>query len=120
MVIEKGEFVNPIDYLDLSTLQDKSSIPTGYKFRYLKDKYNLPRDLYAVKTLQGNSVEERRQSFLNSYAVGVYKQAEFWQDASEGTNIDVDVGICIAFAESTLGRHLSTDNNIGNVGNNDR
>ena len=28
--------------------------------------------------------------------------------------------ICIAFAESTLGRFLSTNNNIGNVGNNDR
>jgi len=28
--------------------------------------------------------------------------------------------ICIAFAESTLGRYLSTNANIGNVGNNDR
>ena len=120
MVIEKGTFVNPIDYLDLSTLQDQSSIPTGYKFRYLKDKYNLPRDLYAVKSVVGDSVTERRQSFLNSYGVGVYRQSVFREDASAGTNIDVDVGICIAFAESTLGRHLSTSNNIGNVGNNDR
>jgi hypothetical protein len=30
------------------------------------------------------------------------------------------VVICIAFAESTLGNYLSTSNNIGNVGNNDR
>jgi len=30
------------------------------------------------------------------------------------------MGICIAFAESTIGNHLSTANNIGNVGNNDR
>ena len=28
--------------------------------------------------------------------------------------------ICIGFAESTLGKFLATDNNIGNVGNNDR
>jgi hypothetical protein len=28
--------------------------------------------------------------------------------------------ICVAFAESTLGRYLSTNANIGNVGNNDR
>jgi len=27
--------------------------------------------------------------------------------------------ICIAFAESTLGRYLVTSNNIGNVGNDD-
>ncbi len=120
MVIKDGKITNPIDYLDLSVLQDKSKIPTGYKFKYLKDKYNLPRDMYAVKPVVWDSVEERRQSFLNTYGVGVYRQPVFWQDASEGTNIDVDVGICIAFAESTLGRHLSTANNIGNVGNNDR
>jgi len=119
MVVEDGKIVNPIDYLDLSIVQDKSKIPTGYKFRYLKDKYNLPRDMYAVKPLAGDSVEERRTTFLNTYAVGVYKQSEFWQDASEGTNIDVDVGICIAFAESSLGRNLTTSNNIGNVDNND-
>jgi hypothetical protein len=65
-------------------------------------------------------VDERRVSFLNTYAVGVYKSPEFWQDASDGTNIDVDVGICIAFAESTLGRNMTTEYNLGNVGNNDR
>ena len=119
MVVENGKIVNPIDYLDLSVLQDKSKIPTGYKFRYLKDKYNLPREMYAVKPLDGDSLEERRQNFLNTYAVGVYKSSSFWQDASDGTNIDVDVGICIAFAESSLGRNLSTANNIGNVDNND-
>lgn len=119
MVVENGKIVNPIDYLDLSVLQDKSKIPTGYKFRYLKDKYNLPREMYAVKSLAGDSVEERRATFLNTYAVGVYRQSAFWQDASEWTNIDVDVGICIAFAESSLGRNLTTSNNIGNVDNND-
>jgi hypothetical protein len=83
MVVENGKLVNPIDYLDLSVLQDKSKIPTGYKFRYLKDKYNLPREMYAVKALAGDSVEERRATFLNTYAVGVYRQSAFWQDASE-------------------------------------
>jgi murein DD-endopeptidase MepM/ murein hydrolase activator NlpD len=120
MVVENGKIVNPIDYLDLSILQDKSKIPTGYKFRYLKDKYNLPREMYAVKPMVWASVEERRQNLLNTYGVWVYRQSEFWQDASSWTNIDVDVGICIAFAESTLGNYLSTSNNIGNVGNNDR
>lgn len=76
--------------------------------------------MYKVKPINGNTVEERRQNLLNLYGVGVYRSAQFWIDAAEGTNIDVDVGICIAFAESTMGRHLSTSNNIGNVGNNDR
>jgi hypothetical protein len=39
----------------------------------------------------------------------------FWDEVVDGTNIDRDMVICIAFAESTLGRFLSTDNNIGNV-----
>jgi hypothetical protein len=69
MVVDNGKIVNPIDYLDLSILQDKSKIPTSYKFRYLKDKYNLPREMYSVKPLAGDSIEERRQTFLNMYAV---------------------------------------------------
>ncbi len=54
------------------------------------------------------------------YGVGIYKQVAFREDVSKGTNIDKDMVICIAFAESTLGRYLSTNANIGNVGNNDR
>lgn len=76
--------------------------------------------MYTVKSIEGSSVAERRENFLNKYGVSVYRDPQFWTDASDGTNIDVDVGICIAFAESTLGQNLTTSNNIGNVGNNDR
>lgn len=31
-----------------------------------------------------------------------------------------EVIICIAYADSSLGKHLKTKNNVGNVGNNDR
>lgn len=31
-----------------------------------------------------------------------------------------EVILCIAYADSSLGRHLKTTNNFGNVGNNDR
>jgi hypothetical protein len=52
MVVDNGEFVNPLDYLDMSVVQNKSNLPSGYKFKYLKDKYNLPRDMYAVKPME--------------------------------------------------------------------
>jgi hypothetical protein len=52
--------------------------------------------------------------------VGIYKTLSFWDNAVAGLNVDRDMVICVAFAESTLGRYLSTDGNIGNVGNNDR
>jgi hypothetical protein len=120
MVVDKWDFVNPLDYLDMSVLQDKSNIPSNYKFKYLKDKYNLPREKYAIKPIEGNSVAERRENFLKKYGVSIYRDPQFWIDAADGTNVDPDVGICIAFAESTLGQNLTTANNIGNVGNNDR
>lgn len=120
MVVDNGKFVDPLDYLDLSVLSDTITLPTKYKFKYLKDKYNLPRELYSIEPVEWSTLESRRKKFLESYGVGVYRQPTFREDAAHGTNIDVDVGICIAFAESTLGRHLTTANNIGNVGNNDR
>ena len=49
---------------------------------YIKDKYSLPRSMYSVKSVDGDSVEERRQNFLNLYGVGVYRQSAFWVDAS--------------------------------------
>ena len=57
---------------------------------------------------------------MNSYAVGTYRNVDFWDQVVAGTNIDRDMVICIGFAESSLGKFLSTSNNIGNVGNNDR
>jgi hypothetical protein len=66
------------------------------------------------------SLLEREDQFLTRYGVGIYKEVPFRADATKWTNIDRDVVMCIAFAESTLGRYLSTDNNIWNVGNNDR
>ena len=51
---------------------------------------------------------------------GVYKELDFWNSVVDWTNIDRDVVICIWVAESTLGKYLTTSNNIWNVGNNDR
>ncbi|MCI0501957.1 MAG: hypothetical protein L0Y61_09500 [Epsilonproteobacteria bacterium] len=70
--------------------------------------------------MTGGTQTKREIQFLNRYGVGIYKHVTFREDAVKGTNIDKDMVICIAFAESTLGRYLSTNANIGNVGNNDR
>jgi hypothetical protein len=52
--------------------------------------------------------------------VWIYKELAFWEDVAKDTNIDRDVCVCVAFAESTLGKYLTTANNIWNVWNNDR
>ncbi|MEI6426415.1 MAG: peptidoglycan DD-metalloendopeptidase family protein [Candidatus Absconditabacteria bacterium] len=120
MVFKDTMPIDPFDMLDASIVQDKSVLPEGYQIKYLRDKYARPIDITTLKIMSGSTLEERESQFLRAYGVGVYKLPAFWEDAAKGTNIDKDVVICIAFAESTLGRYLSTSNNIGNVGNNDR
>ncbi len=106
--------------MDASIVKDKNVLPEGYQIKYLRDKYARPIDITNLEVMTGNTLAERESQFLTRYGVGVYRQVAFREDVVKDTNIDKDVVICIAFAESTLGHYLSTSNNIGNVGNNDR
>ncbi|HCY21107.1 TPA: hypothetical protein DIC40_04615 [Patescibacteria group bacterium] len=119
MVFRNGVPLDPFDILDASIVQDKSVLPTGYHIKYLRDKYARPIDITTLSVMTGSSDDERAYQFLRLYGVGIYKHIQFREDATKNTNIDRDVVICIAFAESTLGKYLSTANNIGNVGNDD-
>ncbi len=112
--------VDPFQLLDLSVIEDKDVIPDEYNIKYLNDKYSRTIDISEVKFASGDTVDERATSFLHSYWVWAYRQIAFREDAVAGTNIDRDVVICIAFAESTLWRYLTTSNNIWNVWNDDR
>jgi hypothetical protein len=73
-----------------------------------------------VSFMTGKTLADRADQFLKHYWVWIYRELAFWEDAVKWTNIDRDMAICVAFAESTLGRYLTTANNIGNVWNNDR
>lgn len=119
-VAKNGNYIDPLSVLDLSIIPNKQILPDRYHMQYLQDVYARPRELYKVEFMEWDSLDQRRQSFLDLYGVGIYRQSQFRKDAAEWTSIDVDVGLCIWFAESTLGRYLTTPNNIGNVGNNDR
>lgn len=112
--------MDPFDLLDASIVKDKDVLPDGLQIKYLRDKYARPIDITNLELMTGETLVERETKFLKRYGVGVYKQVAFREDVVKDTNIDKDMVICIAFAESTLGRHLSTNANIGNVGNNDR
>ena len=90
-------------------------LPDLYLIKYLRDKYARHIDITDVPLMSGNTVNDRAQQFLSMYGIGVFRSVTFWDNAVKDTHIDRDTVICIAFAESTLGRYLSTDNNIGNV-----
>jgi len=115
-----GVALDPLQFLDLSVIENKDIIPSEYNIKYLNDKYARRIDISELEFLSWSTVTERADNFLNTYGVGIYRQIAFWEDAVKDTNIDRDMVICVAFAESTLGRYLSTSNNIWNVWNNDR
>ena len=120
IVFKNGVAQDPLQFLDLSVIENKGIVPNEYNIKYLNDKYSRTIDISEVNFASGDTLDERAASFLATYWVWAYRQLAFWEDAVEGTNIDRDVVICIAFAESTLGRYLTTSNNIWNVWNDDR
>jgi hypothetical protein len=113
--------VDPLTVLDLSVVVDKEEVlPEEYRLKYFNDQIVRPIDVSNVSLLKWETADARAQTFLSSYAVWTYRNLAFWDQVVAWTNVDRDMVICIAFAESTLGKFLATDNNIGNVGNNDR
>ena len=113
--------IDPLTILDLSVVTDRQNVlPEDYRIKYLSDQLIRPIDVSDLKIMEWETVDERAQRLLNWYGVWVYKDLDFWNSVVEWTNIDRDVVICIWVAESTLGKYLTTSNNIWNVGNNDR
>lgn len=112
--------IDPLKLLDLSVVVDKDIIPSNYSIKYLNDKYARKIDISSLQLMTWETLMERADMFLSIYGVWIYKELAFWEDAVRWKNIDRDVAICIWFAESTLWRYLTTDNNIWNVWNNDR
>lgn len=99
---------------------DKAELPSNYLVKQQKDKSMRPISLYDVNFIPGDRPSERRTNFLKRYGYGPFSDLSVREDAQKDTNIDLDLGICIWFAESGMGRNLSSPRNIGNVGNNDR
>ena len=120
-VYKDGVAIDPLTILDLSVVTDReNTLPEDYRIKYLNDQLVRPIDVSDLKIIEWKTVDERAQRLLNGYGVGVYKELDFWNSVVDWTNIDRDVVICIWVAESTLGKYLTTSNNIWNVGNNDR
>jgi len=65
--------------------------------------------------------EEKMTDYLKQHAADwLHDKADLFIEAGQKHNIKPEVIICIANADSSLGRELKTAYNIGNVGNNDR
>ncbi len=111
--------IDPLKLLDLSVVYYNNEIPEDYNIKYLKDKYKRWIDITDLTFMTWKNKLYKTNNFLKLYWIWVYSDIAFWKSVSKWTNIDQDVLICIAFAESTLWKYLTTSNNIGNVWNDD-
>lgn len=119
---KNGEAVDPLDNLDLSIFNDNMTLATKYRSKHGIDTRlrNSVMKFENLPFVKGDTPQEKRLRFLNDYAKAPYNDLVLWEKAADGTNVDPDLGICIWYAETSLGRAFASANNIGNVGNNDR
>ena len=123
---ENGTQIDPLEKIDISNLAS-SLVPARYGWKYIDDlikNQNIP-SVPALKKqigffhLDGENEAERQQSLLDKYASSDFWDRDVWVDESIAESIDPTFVLCVGLAESTLGKNLTTDGNIGNVGNTD-
>lgn len=116
--------VDPLRFISIADI-DYKSLPAIYQTKFLTDmveKSGTGVNLSGYKvrfTLKGASEEERQKYLLNTYATEAFKNWETWTDTALAANIDPSFLMCIWLSETTLGNHLKTPYNVGNVGNTD-
>ena len=105
-----------MDYASLlSVYQDKfindliEYSGTGTDTTQYKKKFNI----------YGNTEIERQRYLLSKYATPDFQNWQMWVDTALDAKIDPSFMMCIGLAETTLGNHLKTAYNIGNIGNTD-
>ncbi len=115
-----------LEKIDLSALS-ASNVPARYGWKYiddLKQQQKNPSITKLLKTigffhLEGDTEAERQQTLLDTFASEDFRNREIWVEESIAESIDPTFVLCVGLAESTLGKHLTTSGNIGNVGNTD-
>jgi len=86
------------------------------------DRWRLNSNWYSQKYvyLTWNTRDDRSIQLLNAYW---FDWVDVWSSIKTIARIwrvQPEIIVCISYADSSLGKHLKTANNRGNVGNNDR
>ncbi len=101
-IFKDGIARDPFEILDASIVKNKDVLPNGYQIKYLRDKYARAIDISDLEVMTGETLLQREVQFLSRYGVGTYRNIAFRENVVKDTNIDKDMVICVAFAESTL------------------
>lgn len=123
---ENGTQIDPLEKIDISTLS-ASLVPARYGWKYiddLKKNQNTPSIPTLKKQigffhLEWDTEAERQQSLLTTFASSDFDDRSVWVEESIAESIDPTFVLCVGLAESTLGKNLTTEGNIGNVWNTD-
>ena len=122
----RAEGMTPEDsdkVIQLLESAEKKAIVADVKHEVLKwPKYTIRVGLQGsrkpIPAINGLSTEERAKEWLETTWLGYTLPT--WIKLGEKYKVDYTLPICIAWADSHLGKALKSTNNIGNVGNNDR
>lgn len=123
-VWKNKEAVDPLRFIPVNDI-DYKTLPAMYQTKFISDlteKTGSGADISEYKirfTLKGDTEEERQKYMLKTYAAPAFQDWEMWTDTAISANIDPSFLMCIGLSETTLGNHLKTPNNVGNVGNTD-
>lgn len=123
-VWKNKEVSDPLRFLTLTDI-DYKTLPALYQTKFLADMVEKNGDKANLKeyklrfSLRWNNEEERQKYLLATYATKDFNNWELWTDTALAAKIDPSFIMCIGLSETTLGNHLKTRYNIGNVGNTD-
>lgn len=117
------EPVDPLRYMTLVDI-DYKKLPARYQTKFITDITETSgsggTDQYKLRfSLRGDTEEERQKYLLKTYATPDFKDWNMWIDSALSARVDPSFMMCIGLAETTLGNHLKTPYNIGNIGNTD-
>jgi murein DD-endopeptidase MepM/ murein hydrolase activator NlpD len=123
---ENGTLTDPLEKIDISQLSAEL-VPARYGWKYIDDSKKAKKniDIPALQKiigffyLSGESEPERQNKLLQTYASSDFQEHALWVEESIAESIDPTFVLCVGLAESTLGKNLTTDGNIGNVWNTD-
>lgn len=126
-MIKDKDFVDPLNYMDLTKLGIGKLPDSKYMYKYAADFknvywYNLSNYSEYAKSrfvLNGGSEIERQKDLLAKYAWNAFNNWNIWVEEALDSNLDPSFVMCIWLAETGLGRHLKTGYNVWNVGNTD-
>lgn len=118
------EPVDPLRYLPMADI-DYKSLPGIYQDKFIADiveKSGNQADAAKYQkrfVIKGDTESERQKYLLKMYATKDFQNWDLWVDSALSAKVDPSFLMCIGLAESTLGNHLKTPYNVGNVWNTD-